>query len=165
MSTLKGISESLNNIRDLDKNSKAKKGDKVKDQKSSGLEKSGQKAAVSKDSVNISNLARELMNKPLSVETLQQELDSIKTLDRPTLKEIHGKIESNYYDKPEVIDKIVDGIIPEAHPMEEVLKPAEAEETERLAMIRENIEEGKYDSEEVLDKIVDRILNPDNLMF
>jgi len=162
--SVKGISGSINNLRDLDKNSKTKKGEAVKGKNSSALSKSSQAAMSDKDSVKISTLAKELMSNPTSVDSLKQELDNIKTLDRSTLKDIHAKIESNYYDKPEVIDKIVDEMIPEAHSMDEVEKPAEPATANRLQQIQENIQNGRYDSEEVLNAIVEKMLNPDNIL-
>lgn len=165
MSLLKGISESLNNIRDLDKNSKTKKGEAVKSKASPAANKSSPKAGVAKDSVNISDFAKTLMKNPISVDSLKQELENLKALDKSTLQEIHGKIKSNYYDKPEVIDKIVDEIIPEAHPMEDVLTVEKSDQAAMTEQIRENIQNGKYDSEEVLNTIVDRMLKPDNLLF
>jgi len=162
--SVKGISGSINNLRDLDKNSKAKKGDAVKGKKSSALNKTSQASVSAKDSVKISTIAKELMSNPTSVDSLKQELDSIKTLDRPTLKEIHAKIESNYYDKPEVLNKIVDEMIPEAHSMDEVEKPSQPANADRLQQIHQNIQNGKYDSEEVLNTIVEKMLNPDNIL-
>ncbi|MBN2279928.1 MAG: hypothetical protein JXQ65_05060 [Candidatus Marinimicrobia bacterium] len=162
--SIKGITGSINNIRDLDKNSKAKKGDAVKNTKSSELSKSAQTSIVSKDSVKISDFAKELLSNPTSVDSLKQELDNIKTLDRSTLKEIHAKIESNYYNKPEVIDKIVDGIIPEVHSTDAPEKLADTGNNERLQQIQQNIQNGKYDSDEVLDVIVEKMLNPENIL-
>ena len=161
--SVKGISGSINNLRDLDKNNKAKKGESVKGKNSSALNKTSQGSVSEKDSVKISNFAKELLSNPTSVDSLKQEMDNIKTLDRPTLKEIHAKIESNYYDKPEVIDKIVDEMIPEAHSMEDVGKPVETGNADRLEQIYQNIQNGKYNSEEVLDTIVEKMLNPDNI--
>jgi anti-sigma28 factor (negative regulator of flagellin synthesis) len=163
MSSIKGLPVPSNNVRDLDKNRNTKKSEAAVSKTSDSV--SLNKKAGIKDSVNISNVAREMMQQPTSVEALKVELDNIKTLDRSTLKEIHGKIESNYYDKPEVIDQIVDAMIPEAHSVDEVEAPAKTEENTLVAQIQENIENGKYDSEEVLNTIVDRMLNPDNILM
>ena len=163
MSTIKGLPVTSNNIRELDKNKKTNNSEDAKKGSSASVKNSTQ--STMKDSVSISNVARELLQQPTSTETLQVELDNIKTLDRSTLKEIHSKIESNYYDNPEVLDKIVDGMIPEAHSAESVESPEKVESQSRLEEIKENIDSGKYDSDEVLNTIVDRMLNPDNIMF
>ncbi len=164
MSPLNGISESLNNIRKFEDKKETDKSKKVSPQKKTNVGKPNQKATVSKDSVKISSMAKELLKNPTSVETLEKEMGAIKTLDSSTLKEIHNKIEDNFYDKPEVIEKIVDDVIPEAHSTEEVEKPVETQETGKLDQVRQNIEDGKYNSETVLNKIVDRMLSSDNLM-
>jgi len=164
MSPIKGIAGSPNNLHGLDKNKKTKKNETVQNKNSGSVKNRPQTGLSGKDSVNISNVARELLNNPISVETLSSEIDSIKTLDRATLREIHNKVESNFYDKPEVLEKIVDSMIPEAHSPEEVEATAKPQEKNPLQQIQDNIENGKYDSEEVLNTIVDRMLNPDNIL-
>lgn len=162
MSTIKGLPVTSNNIQELDKNKKTTKSNTSSKAASESVKASSQTTV--KDSVDISSVARELMQQPTSVENMKAELDNIKTLDRATLKEIHSKIESNYYDQPEVLDKIVEGIIPEAHSTESVETTEQVEAEDQLQQIQENIENGKYDSEEVLDTIVDRILSSDNIL-
>ncbi len=165
MSLIKEISGSQNNIHDLEKNKKSKKSESAQNNGSVSSKNKSQVDAFNKDSVNISNLAREMLNNPISVDTLKSDIDNIQTLDRTTLKEIHNKLESNFYDKPEVLEKIIDGVIPEMLSVDNVENTTKPGKYNQLQEIQNNIENGKYNSDEVLNTIVDRMLDPNNILI
>lgn len=125
---------------------------------------------IQKDSVRISASGKSYLESTARLAEYKAELEKIEILDRERLLESHRRITDNYYDKPEVINKIVDSLLeapkPEGSPVATATDPAEtktriqAADAERLAEIRAKIENGDYEAEEVLDVIVDRMLNP-----
>jgi len=163
MSIIQGIPQSPKEMREMDKKKKTSSSNAVNKKTTSGPVSSDAKSGISKDSVQISSTARSLLKNTESIETYKNELENIKTLDKAELSEIHTKLKSNYYDKPEVLDKIVEEMIPEFHSIdaEKIEKPTD--KTNELDTIRKNIDEGFYNSEEVLDTIINRMLDPNNL--
>ncbi len=163
MSIIQGIPQSPKEMREIDKKKKTINSNTVGKKNTSGPVSSDAKSGISKDSVQISSIARSLLKNTENIEFYKNELKNIKTIDKSELKEIHNKLQANYYNKPEVLDRIVEGIIPvlQSFEAEKIEKPTD--KASELDMIRKNIDEGFYNSEEVLDTIVDRMLNPDNL--
>jgi len=119
----------------------------------------GNTREIKKDIVDISPLGKSLLQQKSAVSHYRQEIESIKTLSQDDLLKIHQKIESNFYDKPEVLTQIVENIVSQG-PAESQKTSVPKEKPDHLSDIRSKIANGEYNSEEVLDVIVEKLLNP-----
>ena len=118
--------------------------------KSPKEEKLNRSANVSVDSAQISPEAKEIHaayvdNSAISGSAIKNE----KALNN---EEIKSRIESGYYNSPEVLEEIASSII-----SSEKLTPNE-EENDRFKSIKSNINSGFYDTEEVIETVASRLL-------
>jgi hypothetical protein len=155
---ISGNTEEFQRI-DRDKDLKRTKSSKnLKPDKVSSVS-TGNTREIKKDIVDISPLGKSLLQQKSAVSHYRQEIESIKTLSQDALLKIHQKIESNFYDKPEVLTQIVDNIVSQG-PAEPQKTSVPEEKPDHLSDIRSKIANGEYNSEEVLDVIVEKLLNP-----
>jgi len=164
MSIIKDIPDAQKRFKRTEREDKINREKKV----DAGKKKAG---SVSKkeqaDKVQISSSAKSMMKSVSRLEDYQDYMEKIENLDKEQLMEVHRRIEEDYYDEPEVVNRIADALtesIPESA-VDNVEDGSEISEatrvsSERLDEIRENIEEDKYDSDEVIDSIVERLLDP-----
>lgn len=136
----------------------SKSGDLKQSQtKKAGTEKS--------DQVKISSTGRDLLKR---TEDVQKYIQELKNQDYHEVSRIQSAISEGKYGRPEVIDKIADGIL--AHPeFQNILQERKAElhqdrqdekklTDDEIRLIRRKIKDGDYDRPEVVDRIADELL-------
>jgi molecular chaperone GrpE (heat shock protein) len=120
-------------------------------------------SGVVKDSVELSEFAKFRIEKAAQVNQYLSELQKIKSPTARDIENIRSKLKSDFYQQPEVIDKILEGLtqLPTiANNMVITDKDTGVPSTENtLDKIGKKIQEGFYDSDEILDVIVTRMMN------
>ena len=116
------------------------------------------------DSINLSQNAKKLLQKQASFNADIDRLDNFAKNPNSNFKEVYSKIQSSFYNTPELIDELAEAVLKSG-----ALASAKGNTTEkvsnnnrlskRLDDIKKNISEGKYFSDEVTEKISDKILN------
>ncbi len=156
MSIIKGLSGLSNEFLKLNDDKKTKKAESPA-KSNITLAKSNSSSNLGKDSVKISSTGKDMLEQQKQVEMYEENLKQIQTLGKKELLNVHNKISSNYYSKPEVLAKIVENIIPQN--IEDFEAVEESATPEKFNKIQENIANKVYDSDEVIDVIADKLLN------
>ena len=129
--------------------------------KSTDLGKSSQGTS---DTVNISATGKNLLTQKAEINAFAVEMTQVSTINPERLAQIKDRIDSHYYDNPEITDRIAQGIVANetaaAAAVEANEQPAESKE-DPMAAIKERIEQRYYDQSEVVDLIAKRMLNTD----
>ncbi len=166
------INEINNTPKKFERTEKERKLDQQKKIRPKKVTDAAQKASsatgkIQKDTVEISSSGKSILKSSLKVSDYHDYLEQLDNLDKEQLRAVHSRIKENFYDNPEVINKIADtlseslpevsaGTIENAEPEQDMVEAS----AERMNEIRQNIDDGKYNAEDVIDLIVDRMLDP-----
>jgi len=126
----------------------------------------GTLSGVVKDSLELSEFAKLRIEKAAQVNRYLAELQKTKSPTDKDIAEIRSRLKTDFYQKPAVIDKILEGLTRNPAEISEPVNrdnlsnsPAPPAISERLSEIQSKIQNGYYDSEEVLDIIATRMLS------
>jgi len=122
-------------------------------------------SGVVKDSLELSEFAKLRIEIATQVNQYLAELQKIKSPTDKDIEAIRSRLKTDFYQKPEVIDRILEGLTQSpAATSEQVNRdnltnsPTPPAVSEKLSEIQTKIQNGFYDSEEVLDIIATRML-------
>jgi hypothetical protein len=123
-------------------------------------------SGVVKDSLELSEFAKLRIEKAAQVNQYLAELQKIKSPTDKDIEAIRSRLKTDFYQKPEVIDKILEGLTRSPAAISEQVNrenltnsSAPPAVSDRLSEIQSKIQSGFYDSEEVLDIIATRMLS------
>jgi hypothetical protein len=158
---IKNISINPRDFKNIQKEDDLKRIRESKTSKSSLIEGKGT-IKVSSEKVNISATGKKMLEQKAEVSRYFAELKDLETLDQKSSAIINNKIDSGFYSKPSVMDKLSDAILAlpifsETHSASTDNAPEIEDKSKQLSQIKQNLENGIYDSDEVLDVIVDRL--------
>lgn len=117
------------------------------------------------DRVKISDLARNQLREKTDVEKYTTLIQESARLDEKSLQGIKDRIKNGYYEKPEVVSKILADIVrpgPDPDQIERAdLNPTALVGNAALDKIKAKIESGHYFTDEVTESIAAKMIDPD----
>lgn len=160
MASIKDISGLPRDYKQVEQEEKLKRSQSSKTDKGDKATK-GTSAFSGKDKVEISSAGQALSATKTGVNKYVDELRHMQTSSQEKIDEIHGKIESNFYSRPEVLEKIVESLVvleSFQSVATEGTKPEKGLTDEQLQHIRVKIQNGDYNSSNVLETIVSELM-------
>ena len=163
MTPLKDITGFDRNIQGVENDEKIRR---VKSTKNSQVSKSDQineksGSFATKDRVDISQKATSRASLREEIKRYAQEVKQLSSRDAQEFSKIQNRVGSNFYSKPEVLNKVAESLLvsfKNTHVSNEKLEEKKSLNDKRLERIRDQIESGEYNSNKILDVITDEIL-------
>jgi hypothetical protein len=158
---LSGLNRNLQNIESEDKIRRVKSSKKENVNTPKKIEDSSQ-AFSRKDSVQISSDKANQVSQKETIARYVREVKQLPQRNTPDLFKIQQRIESGFYDKPQVVDDVAQSVLSTINASsiskenQSTRKPLS---DEKLNLIKEKIQNGDYNSQTVLDVIANKILN------
>jgi len=133
--------------------------EKVKND-STGLEKTGK---IASDRAEISQAAKTLYEYSIKNNKYKELFQKKNLLDQNEIQKIKEKIESNFYNQDNVLNKVAESLLAlptfskiiQKHSPDKV---NQREREEKLAKTKEKIENKEYEKDEVIDKLAEKII-------
>jgi len=128
--------------------------------------KSTAKAVQSEtDRVKISDIARNQLMEKTDVDKYLGHIHDLVRLDEKSLRGIKDRIKTGYYEKPEVVSKILADIVRPSPDPDQIersdLNPTAFAGNASLEKIRAKIESGDYFADDVTENIAAKMIDPD----
>ncbi len=135
--------------------------------RNSGKLKESTTSGNCQDRVELSDYTRNNMRKSVNLDPYIDLLKKAPVLREKDLEKIKSRMVSGFYQKPEVVDKILDTIIQTAGSivgnadtgMTQSAQSSVGSSSDMIEDIQKKIQGDFYNSDEVLNKIVDRIID------
>tara|TARA_B100001123_G_C15345850_1_gene1037092 strand:+ start:3197 stop:3697 length:501 start_codon:yes stop_codon:yes gene_type:complete len=163
MTPLKDISGLNRTIQGLEGEEKARRVKSKKDAQTAGPKnvKETQSSFDRKDKVEITSKGQEQISQKENIARYVSEIKQLPSQNSQEIANIKERVESEFYSKPEVLDKIADSLLSGYKPATNINERSETRKpasNEKLNRIREKIGTGEYDSEKILDIIADEMI-------
>ena len=163
MTPLKDISGFERNLQGIKNEDKIRQIKSSKNKQISEENKINDKSEVfkTKDRVDISSkgISRSATLKE-DIDRYVREIKQLPTSNARDLANIQERVSSNFYSKPEVLDKVTDSLIMSfrnSHISSEKIIEKKSLDTKKIDQIREQIKSGAYNTNKILDVITDEI--------
>lgn len=123
--------------------------------------KESQSSFDRQDKVEITSKGKEQISQKENIARYVREIKQLPSQNSQEIAIIKEKVDSEFYSKPEVLDKIADSLLSGYKPTTNINERSETRKPvsdEKLNRIREKIGTGDYDSEKILDIITDQMI-------
>jgi len=163
MTPLKDISGLNRTIQAMEGEEKARRVRSKKDTQtaeSKNVRKS-QSSFDRQDKVEITSKGQDQISQKESIDRYVREIKQLPTQNSQEIASLRKKVDSGFYSKPEVLDKIADSLLSGYKPATNINERSESRKpasNEKLNRIRESIGTGEYDTEKILDIITDEMI-------
>ena len=114
-----------------------------------------------KDRVEISSKGQDPISQKENIARYVREIKQLPVSNTQDLVKIQQRIESGFYSKPEVLNKVAESILGSFKPAsigKEKVAGKKSLSDQKLNRIRENIQSGEYKSDKILNAITDELL-------
>jgi len=163
MTPLKDISGLNRTIQGMEGEEKARRVRSKKDTQTAESKnvKESQSSFIRQDKVELTSKGQEQISQKESIARYVREIKQLPTQNSQEIANIKEKVDSGFYSKPEVLDKISDSLLSGYKSAKNISERSESRKpvsNEKLNRIREKIGTGNYDSEKILDIITDEMI-------
>ena len=163
MTPLKDISGLNRTIQGMEGEEKARRVRSKKDTQTEGSKniRKSQSSFDRQDKVEITSKGQDQISQKESIARYVREIKQLPTQNSQEITSIRKKVDSEFYSKPEVLDKIADSLLSGYKPATNINERSESRKpasNEKLNRIRESIETGEYNTEKILDIITDEMI-------
>ena len=164
MTPLKDISGLNRTIQGMEGEEKARRVRSKKDTQTEGSKnvRKSQSSFDRQDKVEITSKGQDQISQKESIARYVREIKQLPTQNSQEIASIRKKVDSEFYSKPEVLDKIADSLLsgykPAATNINERSESRKPASNEKLNRIRESIGTGEYNTEKILDIITDEMI-------
>ena len=114
-----------------------------------------------KDKVEITSKGKDQISQKENIARYVREIKQLPSQNSQDFSKIQQRIESDFYSKPEVLNKVAESILGSFKPAsigKEKVAGKKSLSDQKLNRIRENIQSGEYESDKILNAITDELL-------
>ena len=114
-----------------------------------------------KDKVEITSKGKDQISQKENIARYVREIKLLPSQNSQDFSKIQQRIESDFYSKPEVLNKVAESILGSFKPAsigKEKVAGKKSLSDHKLNRIRENIQSGEYKSDKILNAITDELL-------
>ena len=163
MTPLKDISGLNRAIQGMEGEEKARRVRSKKDSQAADSKnvKESQSSFDRQDKVELTSKGQGQISQKENIARYVREIKQLPSQNSQDIDNIKEKVKSEFYSKPEVLDKIADSLLSGYKPATNINERSETRKpasNEKLNRIRKSIGTGEYNTEKILDIITDEMI-------